>query len=292
MLLKKTFLTFRHCISAHLVSYLQYRTFAIVKKVFHILFASALLLGPIVSAGAQGHVRRAMREAQQRREAADRAKASREKQAGEGAGYMTMRVENGDTTYLDAISPIYILERGKGRTEKQWRDYYKLVWRFARVYPYAEACGVLIHEVDSTLNAENYRGFRRERYISAIQKQLFKDFEGAMKDMTISQGALLMKLIDRETGLTPYSLIKDYKSGVAAGFWQGIAKLFDNDLKAPYDPEGADKEVEELVQIWQVGEFKALYWSVFWEEPPVVKIPPKYRRQTPKPQIYYQKPSS
>lgn len=190
--------------------------------------------------------------------------------------FMRMHVDNGDTTYLDNLPAIYIFSRGARQNTKEWRNYYKLVWRFARVYPYAIASGHLVRQVDSTLNAEHYRGLRRERYISAIQKQLFKDFEGAFREMSISQGALMLKLINRETGITAYSIIKDYKGGITAGFWQGVAKLFDNNLKSEYDPAGADRELEELVQIWQAGEFPSLYWSVFWEDPPTVSIPRHY----------------
>lgn len=189
-----------------------------------------------------------------------------------------MKVENGDTTYLDNLAPTYIFTRGTRKSEKEWRNYYKLVWRFARVYPYAMASGHLVRQVDSTLTAEHYKGLRKERYISAIQKQLFKDFEGAFREMTITQGALLLKLINRETGITAYSIIKDYKGGITAAFWQGVAKLFDNNLKSEYDPTGADKDLEELVQIWQAGEFPALYWSVFWEDMPKVDIPAHYQK--------------
>ena len=260
-----------------LANCLQTTTFAKMKTLRHIALAIVLIcLWPTVLP-AQNHVRRAMEKARQKQEAMARAQVSSE--AGNAAGgYMRMLVENGDTTYLDKLPAIYIISRGKRSSEKAWREYYKLIWRFARVYPYAEAAGVLVHQVDSTLDAENYGFIRKERYISAIQKQLFKDFEGVIRDMTISQGAVMLKLIDRETGVTSYELIKNYKSGVAAGFWQGIAKLFDNNLKSQYDPEGADKELEELVQIWKRGEFKDLYWSVFWEDPPVVNIPDKYKR--------------
>ena len=192
-----------------------------------------------------------------------------------GRGFLRMTVENGDTTYLDNLPPVYIFSQGKDQTN--WKNYYKLVWRFARVYPYALASGHLVRQVDSTLNAEQYRGLRKERYISAIQKQLFKDFEGALREMSISQGALMLKLINRETGITAYAIIKDYKGGITAGFWQGVAKLFDNNLKSEYDPEGADRNLEELVQIWQAGEFPALYRSIFWEEPPKVDIPDTYK---------------
>ena len=237
-----------------------------------------LVLASSVRASAQGnHVRRAMERAKKQQEALAQAQVNSESGKSTAGGNMRMVVVDGDTTYLDRLPAVYLLSRSKRTSDKAWREYYKLIWRFARVYPYAQASGALIHQVDSTLNAEHYGLIRKERYISAIQKQLFKDFEGAFREMTIQQGAVLMKLINRETGIVPYDIIKNYKNGLAAGFWQGVAKLFENDLKAPYDPDGADREMEELVQIWQRGEFRDLYWSVFWEEPPVVKIPERYR---------------
>ena len=60
---------------------------------------------------------------------------------------------------------------------------------------------------------------KKDRYIAEVQKELFKDFEGGLRNMTISQGAILLKLIDRETGQSSYSIIKTYKNGAAAGFW-------------------------------------------------------------------------
>jgi hypothetical protein len=72
-------------------------------------------------------------------------------------------------------------------------------------------------------------------------------------------------------------IIKDYKNGIAAGFWQGIAKLFGSDMKKPYDPEGEDRQIEELVRLWQEGDFNMLYYAIFMENPPRVNIPEKYR---------------
>ena len=185
-------------------------------------------------------------------------------------------MENGDTTFYDSIDPVWIFGHGK-KNDKEWRKYYKLVYRFAKVYPYAEASGRLQQIVDSTITADNMGRMKKDRYITGVQKQLFKDFEGALRKMTISEGAILLKLIDRETGNSPYSIIREYKNGMAAGFWQGIAKMFDNDLKSQYDPEGEDRDLEELVQIWKAGKFRELYWSIFWDEPPVVKVPDTYK---------------
>ena len=247
------------------------------KTAFHILLVTAILLGWALPSHAQNHIKRAMDRARQEQEALARKQINSESGSG-GAGWMRMLVEYGDTTYLEELAPIFIFGRGGKKNEKQWQDYYKLVWRFARVYPYALAAGDIQHRVDSVIEVNNYGMVKKDRLVEYVQKQLFKNLEKSFRDMSVSQGALLMKLIQRETGQSSYSIIKEYKNGIAAGFWQGIAKLFDNDLKAEYDPAGADKELEELVQIWQAGEFPALYWSIFWEDPPKVDIPKQYLR--------------
>ena len=53
--------------------------------------------------------------------------------------------------------------------------------------------------------------------------------------------------------------------------------MFGSDLRKPYDPEGEDKEIEDLVKMWEDGDFPAFYMSLFWQDPPIVEIPEKYR---------------
>lgn len=194
----------------------------------------------------------------------------------EGDNFMDYVVENGDTTYMGTIRPAKVYSRLPKQKGREWRKYYRLVHNFSKAYPYALVARKLVREADSTIAADNLRWVRRERYISSIQKELFDVFESQMRKMTVSQGALMMKLIDREVGKSSYNIIKDFKSGLAALFWQGIAKIFGTDLKKPYDPEGDDKLTEELVQIWEAGDFQAFYFSIFWKDPPVVPIPEKY----------------
>ena len=238
-----------------------------------ILAYLVLLLAAVLPAAGQSHVEKAMRHARERQEAMARRIIFDEDGKG-NSGYLSYRVVDGDTVYFDTINPIWIFAR---KQPKDWKKYYRLVYNFARVYPYALASGKLQHIVDSTIAANNYGRMKKDRYMNQVQGMLFKDFEGALRDMTISQGAVLLKLIDRETGKSSYSIIREYKNGVAAGFWQGIAKLFDNDLKSEYDPEGADRELEQLVLAWQDGTFPSLYRSIFWEDPPEVKIPDIYK---------------
>ena len=185
-------------------------------------------------------------------------------------------VEGKDTIYLDEIRASKVYSRLPKQKGKEWRKYYRLVHNFSKAYPYALVARKLVHEADSTIAADNLKWAKRDKYVNTVQKELFKVFESQMRKMTVSQGALLMKLIDREVGKSSYNIIKDYKNGVAAGFWQGIAKFFGTDLKKPYDPEGDDKLTEELVKIWEAGDFQAFYFSIFWKDPPVMPIPKKY----------------
>ena len=195
----------------------------------------------------------------------------------EGEQMLQYIVEGKDTIYIDHIraSKVYSkLPKQKGR---EWRKYYRLVHNFSKTYPYALAARKIVARADSTIAADKLKRTKRDKYINQVQKELFNVFEKPLRGLTVSQGALLMKLIDRELGKSSYDIIKDYKNGIAARFWNGIAKMFGSDLRKPYDPEGEDKEIEDLVEIWEDGDFPAFYMSLFWQDPPIVEIPEEYR---------------
>ena len=185
-------------------------------------------------------------------------------------------IEGRDTIYIDHLNPSKVYSRLPRQKGREWRKYYRLVHNFSKAYPYALVARKLVQEADSTIAADNLKRIKREQYVAMVQKELFDVFEKQMRSMTVSQGALLMKLIDREVGKSSYDIIKDYKNGMAAGFWQGIAKIFGTDLRKPYDPEGEDALAEELVHIWEAGDFQAFYFAIFWQDPPQLPIPEKY----------------
>ena len=201
---------------------------------------------------------------------------SRKERMPEPRPMLGYEIVDGDTLYFDIINPSKVtsFRKMKGR---EWRRYYRLVWNFSKTYPYALVARKLIEKTDAELEENDFSRRKREKYINDIQKELFDAFEEPMRGMTVTQGQLLMKLIDREVGKSSYSIIKDYKNGIAAGFWQGVAKLFGSDLKKHYDPSGEDRPIEELVQKWDSGEFAGLYFSIFGEYPKRIELPSKYR---------------
>lgn len=176
--------------------------------------------------------------------------------------------EAGDTVFAASLDPVWVFPKGKRMKDGDWRRYYKLVYNFNKVYPYALAGRRMMAQVDSTIAADVSKRSERNRYISDVEKELFRLFEKDIRQMTISQGLVLMRLVDRECGMSAYGIIKTYESGFAANFWQLVARLFSQNLKTRYDPSGGeDAKIEQLCGIWDSGQWDSFYYSIFMELP-------------------------
>ncbi len=127
-----------------------------------------------------------------------------------------------------------------------YRRYDRLTYNLKKVYPYALIVREKLYEVNEELNRITDDKERR-KYLRGVEEFVLGEYEDDMRDMTITQGRLLLKLIDRETQNTSYDLIKAYRGGLSAAFWQGIARIFGTNLKAEYDPYGEDAMIETIV---------------------------------------------
>ena len=185
--------------------------------------------------------------------------------------------EHGDTVFMETLDPVWIFPKGRRMKDNDWRKYYKLVYNFNKVYPYALVGRKMMAQVDSTIAADVSRRSERNRYVNDVEKELLRLFEKDIRQMTITQGLVLMRLIDRECGMSAYEIIKTYENGLTASFWQLVARLFSQNLKTRYDPsKGEDSQIEELCKIWDSGEWDSFYYSIFMEPPPRTVI----RRET------------
>jgi hypothetical protein len=128
----------------------------------------------------------------------------------------------------------------------QYWKYERLVYNVKRAYPYAQIVREKFKDVNTTLEKLPDDKTRR-KYIREVEKQVFHDYEGDMRELSITQGRILIRLIDRETNITSYELIKEYKGSISASFWQGIARLFGTNLKEAYDPFGDDLLIENII---------------------------------------------
>ena len=114
-------------------------------------------------------------------------------------------------------------------------------------YPYARKAGVIINDINSRMAL---LGSEKERkaYLQSREKDLRKEFTDPLEQMSIYQGKILMKLINRQTGNSCYELIKEYKGGFSARFYQTVAFFFSTSLKQPYDSKWDDQAIEAIVQ--------------------------------------------
>jgi hypothetical protein len=167
--------------------------------------------------------------------------------------YVIQKVDRGGETMPEIeIKEVNIHGRRKLSERFAYWRYQRLVYNVKRVYPYAVLVRVRLGEVDSQLK-ELPDDRERRKYIRDFEKQVFHDYEGDMRQMTITQGRLLIKLIDRETQNTSYDLIRDYRGKLSAGFWQAVARIFGSNLKDEYDPEGEDATIEKIIREIEAG---------------------------------------
>lgn len=162
-------------------------------------------------------------------------------------------VEGSDTIPLVYLGEAQIEGRWKPRDKREAERYDKLMRNVIKVYPYAKITGQLLSEYETELQAIEGRN-DQELYVKIAEAELRAEFEAEVKDLTVSQGKVLVKLIDRETGQTSYELVKQLRGSFVAFVWQGLARLFDQDLKSEYDPEGNDSTIEIIVQRIERGE--------------------------------------
>jgi hypothetical protein len=164
----------------------------------------------------------------------------------QGRSYLLQRVNRDGVTLPEvAIKEVTVYAHPQFPRKSDFRKYERLVYNLKRVYPYALVVRGRIAEVNAELS--NFKSEKeRKEYIRKVEKDVFGKYEGDIRDMTITQGRLLIKLIDRETQNTSYTLIKDYRGKLAAAFWQGIARIFGTNLKEEYDPVGEDALIESI----------------------------------------------
>lgn len=124
---------------------------------------------------------------------------------------------------------------------------YRMKYHTRKAYPYALRTARIVMEVNQQLS--QLEGNReRRKYLNSTENLLKETFKDDIKNLTRTQGRILIKLIYRETGASVHDLLSEYRSNFKAGWWQFIAKRFDLDLKDVYDEAGEDRALEAYVQ--------------------------------------------
>jgi hypothetical protein len=145
---------------------------------------------------------------------------------------------------LDMVFVFGKMTKEQKEAHKKWTRLRNAVYV---TYPYAKKAGYIINDVNNKLSSIADQKKRRH-YLSFREKELKTQFAEPLTALSVYQGKVLMKLINRETNNTCYELVKEYRGGLSARFWQTLAWVFGGSLKQVYSPRGEDAEMEAIVQ--------------------------------------------
>jgi Domain of unknown function (DUF4294) len=156
-------------------------------------------------------------------------------------------VYNGDTIEAKTLSNVEILSLVSNANMEMRAKMTRLRNAIIVTYPYAMRSGLILNDMNVKLAGITEKSERKD-YIKSREKELKKEFTDPLSNLSIYQGRVLMKLINRQTGNNCYDIIKEYKGGLTARFYQTVAFFFSSNLKQDYEPDGDDHEIEMILK--------------------------------------------
>jgi hypothetical protein len=163
-------------------------------------------------------------------------------------------VVNGDTIPSIRLQDVWVYADYPYKNKKQYEAWNRTKYNVKKVYPYAILAAAKLKEYNRIMEKMPTEASKKA-YMKTVEKELKAEFEEPLKDLTTTQGKILLKLIDRETGNTSYDLVKDFRGGFQAFMWQSVARLFGNNMKSEYDAAGDDIMTERAIKLVEAGQF-------------------------------------
>ena len=157
------------------------------------------------------------------------------------------KIYDGELLPANYIPYDYVRAPMTAASRKRLEEWTRLRNAVYVTYPYARRAGLIMNEMNAKMVLMTSES-ERKAYIQSREKDLKKEFTQPLEQLSIYQGKILMKLINRQTGNNCYDIIKEYRGGFTARFWQTVAFFFSSNLKQPYDPKGDDQAIEVIVE--------------------------------------------
>ena len=156
-------------------------------------------------------------------------------------------IYEGDTLEMKTLEFAYAYAKLTPAQVKANAKYNRLRNAVYVTYPYARRAGTVMNDINEKMvNVKSKE--ERKNYIKSREKELKKEFTDPLTNLSVYQGKVLMKLINRETGNNCYEIFKEYKGGITARLYQTVAFFFDSNLKQSYDADTDDATIEHIVR--------------------------------------------
>jgi len=161
---------------------------------------------------------------------------------------------NTDTVAVVDLNVVVVYGEYVFKTKKHLEQWTRVKFNVKKVYPYAIIAAAKLKEYNKVLEKIEDKHYKKI-FLKVCEKDLRKEFEDELKGLSISQGKVLMKLIDRETGRTTYEIVKQLRGSFQAVMWQALARIFGNNMKVEYDAQLEDLMIERAVKLVEAGQF-------------------------------------
>jgi len=162
------------------------------------------------------------------------------------------KIADGDTIAVIPLREVNVYS-WKLLDSKEERKLTRLMKNIRIVYPYARLAGIKLTEYEEVLSQAPDDQARR-KIMKKLEEELNAEYGQELRDLTVTQGKILLKLIDRETGESSYDLVTEFRGEFTAVFYQAFARLFGLNMKLEYDPEGEDIDIEYIVRMIENGQ--------------------------------------
>ncbi|MFI3279948.1 MAG: DUF4294 domain-containing protein [Rikenellaceae bacterium] len=156
-------------------------------------------------------------------------------------------VEDGERIPHIHILPVYVFNKGLDK-----RKYWRLVDAVKKTYPLAQTAKDMMADMEDELASLKTKK-EQKAYVKEVYNAIIDEYTPVLKKMNRTQGRVLLRLIDRETEYTAYNIVHEFRGGFIAGFWQGVSKIFGQDLKAEYGENKEDDIIEQIVLYYEAG---------------------------------------
>jgi hypothetical protein len=163
--------------------------------------------------------------------------------------------EQGDTMLMIVLNNVTKYPPLKFKNKKQEEFYWRTVRDVKRCLPYAKLISETLLETYEYIETFPTQK-EREAYLTKMEKEVFEQYKPELKKFTRSQGKMLIKLINRETNQSSYSILKAFLGTFRAGFWQTFGRFFGVNLKTGYNPDknSEDAIIERVCTLVEQGE--------------------------------------
>lgn len=169
---------------------------------------------------------------------------------------------NGEQVYLAQMRPVLIVSKKHFNSWEEEAAFIKLRNLVFAVYPYAKMSGIIYNQINEDANKLDKKR-SKNKYVRIREEELKEQFEDRLKNLTVNQGKVLIKLINRETGNNCYNLIKEFKNPVVAAMWNLWAKKYGYNLKEPYNAAD-NKDLEFIMKAIEDYENPAEYSAQYY----------------------------